>query len=266
LSTDRFRRFAAAAAIGLTAGCIQQQRIAPGAREVIVHAVLDVGVVRQHVIVQQTYGSIETQFAVEGAVVTLQLPGGRVVTAAEVRDSTVASPRFLQSRITTVYRFSLDSLGVVLEPGGAYHLRVAVPDGRVVTGTTTLPGAQRNTAFDSTTGFDRARDTLSMAWARVPGARSYEVFIRGPVTAFSRFSDTAVAIVGWSFQDEDHTQAFAPNATHQVIVNAVDRNYYDYYRRGSDLFSGAGLISHLDGGLGVFGSIVRIKSRTVFVK
>jgi hypothetical protein len=41
----------------------------------------------------------------------------------------------------------------------------------------------------------------------------------------------------------------------EVLVSAVDMNYYDYYRAQSDPFAGAAP-SHLVGAIGVFGAVV----------
>ena len=46
-------------------------------------------------------------------------------------------------------------------------------------------------------------------------------------------------------------------ASVDVMVSAVDANYYDYYRSQSDPFAGAAP-SHLTGATGVFGSLAPI--------
>ena len=49
-------------------------------------------------------------------------------------------------------------------------------------------------------------------------------------------------------------------------MSAVDSNYYDYYSRSADFFTGVGPVNHLSGGVGVFGSIVELKVRNVAVR
>ena len=46
----------------------------------------------------------------------------------------------------------------------------------------------------------------------------------------------------------------------------VDENYFDYYRRVSDFSTATGLVMHLAGGIGVFGSVVTLATRTIVVK
>ena len=59
---------------------------------------------------------------------------------------------------------------------------------------------------------------------------------------------------------------FERRLPHQLAVIAVDENYFDYYHRTSDLFTSRGLVMHLDGGIGVFGSVVTVATRTIVVK
>ena len=63
-----------------------------------------------------------------------------------------------------------------------------------------------------------------------------------------------------------NTVAFASGRTHQLAVIAVDENYFDYYRGTSDFSTATGLVMHLDGGIGVFGSVVTVATRTIVVK
>jgi hypothetical protein len=49
-------------------------------------------------------------------------------------------------------------------------------------------------------------------------------------------------------------------------VIAVDENYFDYYGRTSDLLAARGLVMHLEGGIGVFGSVVTVATQTIVVK
>lgn len=260
------RRLATAVSLACAAACVEQTGVEPSVNVIIVHAILDAAAVDQYVIVQQSNGSISSQAQVKGAVVTLALPDGTVLTADQTLDSLTATPRYDQPRITVVYRFALGGLGVALVPGGTYRLRVATPDGQIVTGNTTLPTVAPDTASGPSLPFDHTRDTLSMSWARVPGARSYEVLVRAPTTSFTMFVDTSVVLGGLVRSIDGDAPEFVAGATQQVVVHAVDANYYDYYRRSSDFFTESGLISHLSGGLGLFGSIVPINSRTVIVR
>jgi hypothetical protein len=78
--------------------------------------------------------------------------------------------------------------------------------------------------------------------------------------------DTSVALPG-TLQDLDSgDDVFEPRLTHLLAVVAVDENYFDYYHRTSDFTSATGLVMHLDGGIGVFGSVVTVATRTIVVK
>jgi len=232
----------------------------------VIHAVLDAGARDQYVVVQTTTGALNQQKEVAAADVVITTPDGRALRADEVRDSLVyTTMRFITPQVGTVYRISLDKYGVALVAGGTYSLRVRLPDGREVTGHTTMPPTSQSPPINSSITFDRARDTLRLAWPASAGARVYEVFIASSRSAFTAFADTSIALPGTA-QTSSGAFAFIPGTTSQLVVSAVDDNYYDYYRRGSDPFSGGGIESHLVGGIGVFGSIVPIVRSTVIVR
>jgi len=46
----------------------------------------------------------------------------------------------------------------------------------------------------------------------------------------------------------------------------VDENYFDHDHRTSDFTTTTGLVMHLDGGIGVFGSVVTLATRTIAVQ
>jgi hypothetical protein len=263
LGTDGVRFLAALFALGGTA-CVDQVNFTPTAKELVVHAVLDATSRDQYVVVQAANGALRDESPVAGAIVTITTPDGRRLTADEVHDSTLFGVTAGMPRVTTAYRISLDRAGVALTPGGTYLLRVVVPDGREVTGATTIPNASPNSAAPTAMTLDRSRDTLRLDWARVNGASAYEVFVSSSRTRSAVFTDTSVALLARA-QNNDGASVFVAGAN-TVVVSAVDQNYYDYFRHASDPYTGTGVISHLSGGLGVFGSIVPIASRSVTVR
>lgn len=252
----RIRHLARCASVLGAAGCVDQVPTSPTANALIVQAVLDLGARDQYVVIQSTTGTIDQQRPVTGAVVTITTPDGRGLLAEETRDSTRYLTRSDMPRVTTVYRVSLDRYGIDLVPGGTYRLHVTTPDGRGVSGTTKIPTAILDTA-PATQTID-PRDTIRVSVPRFAGASAYEVYASWRSRA-AFFNDTAVTLPappGGGF-------IVTPRV---VVVSAVDQNYYDYFRRSSDPWTGSGLISHLDGAIGVFGSIVPVMRLQIIVQ
>lgn len=261
----RFRRFLAVSVIASAWGCVDQNPVAPDAHAIVVHAVLDASAHDQIVIVQTTDGRLPTQRVVSGAAVVILTPDGRVLTADEVVDSLYGVGAGNPPPIKSYYRISLDKYGVALVPGSTYRLRITLPDGRAVTGSTTIPSVMASANLNVPASLSSA-DSLPLAWPRVAGASAYDVSVslHGSLV-FEAFTDTSI-VLSTRTQTSNGGRAFYAGNTHEIVVSAVDANFYDYYRRSSDLFTGSGPISRLDGAVGVFGSIVPIGSGTVTVK
>lgn len=243
--------------------CVDQEPYSPSANTFVVHAVLDASSRDQYVVLQSTRGSLPTQRTVSGASVVITAPDGRALTAEEVQDTARFGVTGGAPPATTVYRISLDRYGTALVAGGRYLLRITMLDGRIVTGATTIPRATPNTAVPDTLRIDRVRDTVRLAWAHVPGAKAYDVLISAPRVQSGFFADTSIALPGGA--QDPNGALFFRDMTHSLVVSAVDDNYYDYFRRTSDPFTGAGLITTLNGAVGVFGSMVPIVRRTIVV-
>ena len=106
-----------------------------------------------------------------------------------------------------------------------------------------------------------------MQWSRVAGARSYQVFVRSTAGSYGLFAaDTSVTLPGNVQRLDNGEDVFERRLTHQLAVVAVDENYFDYYHRTSDVLTTTGLVMHLDGGIGVFGSVVTVATRTIVVQ
>lgn len=247
------------------AACVEQNPVSPNANAVVVHAVLDASANNQYVVVQTTDGRIISQKAVGGASVTILTPDGRSLAADEVRDSTFIPRTSDEPPIATYYRISLDRFGVALLSGSTYRLHITLPDGREVTGATTIPAFTPRAVLGLPQTLARSTESLTLAWPRVVGASAYDVTVSSSKTTYEVFSDTSIVLPGTT-RTPNGTLAFNPGLTHQVVVSAVDANYYDYYRRSSDILTGAGPIIHLTGAVGVFGSIVPLGSGTLMVR
>jgi hypothetical protein len=192
-----------------------------------------------------------------GALVTLTTPGGATLTAVE---DIVAFDRG-----AGIYRFALP--GDALVRGAAYRLSVQTAKGEALSAETTIPDGVAVTATGLRT-FDRSRDTVVVEWAAVAGARSYLVRIETPYGPRSFFTDeTRVRLPGdlRNVDLDDLPRVFIPGFPQAVTISAVDANFYDWYRTHNDAFSGAGVINRVSGGIGVFGSLVRLRFEDLHV-
>ena len=102
----------------------------------------------------------------------------------------------------------------------------------------------------------------------MPNARSYAVRIESPFGPFFLFTDSpAIRLTGdlRNLFAGELQRVFIPGFRQDMIIAAVDSNFYDYYRTNNDPFTGAGIISRVNGGLGLFGSMVSINTGTISV-
>jgi hypothetical protein len=262
------RRSLALTAIVFAAGCVDKTTLAPTASLTVVHAVLDAGSMEQLVVVQTTSGAQRATSDVSGARVSIVTPNN-VWVAREQKDSValgIAANHQPVYRVNTVYHISLAAIGDSVIPGARYTLAITLPDGATVTGSTTVPDvAAIKTTGDAATPFDIDRDSITLSWPHVRGARGYEVQVHSEFGRYASFADTTITLKGTT-QSSQGDDAFIPGFTNQLVVAAVDTNYFDYYRRGADPFSGATVVTHLTGAAGVFGSIVELRRVNLAVR
>jgi hypothetical protein len=199
-----------------------------------------------------------------GALVTLQGPSGELYLARE--DNTTR----IDGKGQGIYRFALP--GSALQRNAPYHLTVQTTAGATLTAETSVPGG--TAAQDPAPGvlpdslFDRSRDTMDLRWTAVPGARSYFVRVETPYGPLSFFTESTFVRLPGMLRNTDVTslpRVFVPGFPQTVTVSAVDSNYYDWYRTRNDPISGEGLLNRVKGGIGVFGSLVRIRLEEVHV-
>jgi hypothetical protein len=187
-----------------------------------------------------------------GALVRLVSPAADTLLARE--DNTVRGDGKGQG----IYRVALR--GSDLQRGATYRLLVQTTKGETLTAETTVPAGDADTLRD-TRSFDRSRDTLLISWADAVGARAYFVRIETPFGPRSFFtSGTSVRLTGdlRNTDVDELPRVFFPGFPQAVTVSAVDSNYYDWYRSSNNTLTGAGLIDRVEGGLGLFGSLVRL--------
>jgi hypothetical protein len=228
---------------------------------IVVHAVLNAAERTQHVVVQRTANGANYGVAVSGASVTLAAPDGTVISGVEAvngsdADQTVASGQ----------RYDLATGW--LAPGASYRLRVVMPDGETVEGISAIPAAAPATDVTQRS-LERERDTLRLAWQRIAGARAYELRVAPRIDSYMGapsyvvFADTSIELPGSATYRGN--PVFFPGVEYDLVVSAVDTNYYEYYSHDTDALTGTTLPASLDGAYGVFGALVPIRRLGVTV-
>jgi hypothetical protein len=266
----RGRTLLALLIVGVVAGCeIEKVGIPRTESRVALHSVLSASASSQVVLLERTRnGSIQMfappfdladpivsdqGVAETGAIVRLTTPGGQTLTAVE--DKLVRDDRKGEG----IYRFALP--GATLERSGTYRLSVVTTGGSTLAAETSVPSGVAAAVADSRI-FDRGRDTVVIEWPATPGARSYFVRIETPFGPRSFFTDETRLRLTGELRNVDLDalpRVFIPGFPQAVTVSAVDSNYYDWYRTHNDALSGTGLINRVRGGIGVFGSLVRLR-------
>lgn len=257
------------AALLLTACEFEKVEIPRPEQRVAMHGVLSASAPTQVVLLERTRNGSVSQFAPPfdlgdpvvsdagiaemGAFVTLTTPSGQTLIARE--DNTTRG----DGKGGGIYRFALP--GDSLARSGTYRLSVRTIQGEVLTAETSVPAGVAATVAEQRV-FDRARDTVVIEWPAAPRARSYFVRIETPFGPRSFFTDsTRVRLTGdlRNIEIAGIPHVFIPGFPQAVTVSAVDSNYYDWYRTHNDVISGSGLINRVSGGIGVFGSLVRLR-------
>jgi len=276
---SRSRLLAALLPLGATAVACQlaEVTVAPGKRVVVVQAVISRTDSLQFVAVEYSQtGEAAAEPAlssplveplrlpISGAKVTIQHQGAGPC-AGQVDTLLEGLPRGSIPGHRGVY------VGPICppQPGEVLALRVETPAGEVVTGSTTVPGAARRQtlagAWDPAAGywvFNRRSDTLKVRLTPRTGvALQIEARNRADPDqlALFAFADTLALDFPGNlvnpFQGDRGASVFRAGRYYSLGVALADRNYYDFVRSRSDPFTGRGFINHLDGGIGVFGSV-----------
>lgn len=273
-----WRRAAAVLSLGaLVAACeLAEVTVAPGKRVVVVQSVISRAAQVQFVVVEYSQtGESPSGFdgRVLGSAVRSPISGATVTISHR-------GPGLCAGHVDTLlerapWDSTLNSAGVYWapicppEPGEVLDLKVQTPAGEVVTGSTTVPGAagRRTSAGRWVPGaaswvFDRRRDTLEIhvsprfgvalqIEARLEADRSRLAFFALADTMDLRLPGNVVN----PFEGDQGATVFRAGRSYVLAVALADRNYYDFVRSRSDPFTGRGFINHLNGGIGVFGSV-----------
>jgi len=258
----------------LLAGCeLTEVTIPEGVPTVIVQAVLSARRPDQFVVVERSLvgapvaGSSEQRIPpgeprdpITGATVILTHEGP---SACAGRADTLRPP----SPTSGVYR---TAQVCALEPGDRVSLRVVTPEGDVVTGSTVIPGARMVSVRLATESaqegqiidLDRLRDTIRIAVDPIL-ARALQVEVRWRSEPDSLVFYVPTDTLGIAipadlynpFAGDSGQAVFEVGREYALGVAVTDTNYYDFVRSRSDPFTGRGFLNHLEGGVGVFGSV-----------
>ena len=266
----------AALAAGMLAatGCeIAEVTVAPPAPAVVVHAVLNPDALEQVILVE---ASLTGRVAINdnrdfNPLDPIRTAGGDPIANADVRlltGSDTAGVRATETRIGTrgTGRYVVPRAMLAVQPGQSYRLRIRTSAGQLVTGATRVPGAppgwRAGALAVRTSNFLRDRDTLRLEWPAVEAARTYAVRVESPYGPWALFSDsTRFALDGRlrNFLAPGLPSVFLPGFRQTGSIVAVDRNFYDYNRSGNNPFGGTGLISSVQGGIGLFASVLELQ-------
>ncbi len=292
------RALVAAAVTVLTAACEFGEIAVPkGEPIVIVQAIMRPDIARQWVLVEQTLsGAVvvdSNSIEIPGDAPLLPVSGATVVVVnrTDLNDPCGATTFNENPGVPDVTVAS----GVYWSPAGCpamnagdtLELRVTTTDGAVVRGLTEVPGATAlvlRVASDSvvmpgpTLELNRDVDTLK-AIAEVVAGRALQLEVRRPdVTGTSTpgfwfvVDSTAMTVPG-DLPDivtallhdtagipDEFLPVFAAGRYYSVTVALGDSRFFDFVRSGNIPPSGRGFINHLEGGIGVFGSVVAATS------
>lgn len=266
---------------GLAACEIADVTVASPRAAVVVHAVLNPDANEQVILVESALtGRVDIDDTVKfDPLDPIRSAGGEPLSNASVRlltDADTAGVAAVETRVRGrgTGRYVVPRATLAIVPGRRYRLRIRTASGDTVSGETRVPSAgttwtpgSGSTAVPVT--LSRSTDTLRLNWAPSPDARTYGIRVETPNGPFLLFSDsTTFSLAGTlrNFLADALPSVWYPGFVQPVSVVAVDRNSYDYNRSGNDPFGGSGLISSVQGGLGLFGSVVPILRRDVTVR
>jgi hypothetical protein len=258
------------ATVLVTAACeLDKVAIPRTSSQIALHSVLSASASTQVVLLERTRNGSVRMFAPpfdledpivsdEGvaesrAIVNLTTPDGRTLFAVE--DAVVRSDRKGEG----IYRFSLP--GAALVQGGVYRLTVLTEKNEELTAETVIPSGAAALVADER-AFDRARDTVSLEWPGSASARAYFVRVETPFGPRQFFTQNTRVRLPGELRNVDLKvlpHVFIPGFPQAITVSAVDSNYYDWYRTHNDALSATGLVNRVRGGIGVFGSLVRVR-------
>lgn len=261
--------------VGLTSCEIGKVAVAPTQPQLVVHAVLNPAAPSQLILLERTLsGAVpveDTPFNQSDPIVS---GGGIPVSDALVEIIDSAGTVFPASEDRKVFGGSLGagvyhaSMPNGLRAGSRYQLHIRTPDGEEVTGFTRVPRPDLGSTSIFTRTFNRDHDSLLVEWRPGSAVRAYTLRIETPFGPFLLFTDSLRFNLSGQLRNffaMDLPRVFIPGFSQDLVVAAVDSNFYDYYRTTNDPFTGSGIISRLQGAVGLFGSVFVMNRGTLNV-
>jgi hypothetical protein len=270
---------AVVASLVVVAGCELADIVAPDLESrAVVHAVLNPLATQQIVLVEKTLRSSQS---FGGQTPTRDpINDARVVVYGPRQDSAVAVPDGANAGVYRMPSVTITdgSAGTALpnvlriRPGERYRLRVETSLG-VVTGETLVPGGGPVDATRRTFNVDR--DTLRVSLSAVRSAAGFLLRHETRTTVEERYRTTVdaalvlpLAIAPGDPDEQEWSFSFArgrilPGLAQNFVVIAVDSNYFRYYVAGFDPFGDDTRGNSLTGGVGMFGSVAPVMSKTL---
>ncbi len=244
---------------------------------IVVHAVLNTSATNQVVLLERSLnGAVTIPDTVFDPADPIVSAGGVPITGAniEISDSSGRVSHGIEDRVGTgsasrgtgVYRVPIS--GSTLVSGMRYQLHVFTPEGDEATAFARVPRADVRSTGALTRTFNRDHDALNVEWTRATSTRTYAVRVESPFGPFFLFTDSTRIHLDGDLRNlfaGDLQHVFIPGFRQDVLVAAVDSNFYDYYRTNNDPFTGSGIINRITGGIGLFGAIVPLTSGTISV-
>ena len=283
-------RLAIVAALGglLTACTLQEVTVALPQDVVVAEVILRAGATTQLAWLHRTRGSVNDSTVVPGAVVEVRADDGSVLPFFAIPDTACFIPRNDVPVGSHGSCYSSRVNAMQIQPGRTYRLAVTLPDGRRLSGVTTVPGDFRLLRPTASICSVPEFTTLEVRWTASANAWVYanESSMRGLQAALRPFNlrvnDEPLRLLGLSISgadttivfpaqfgifdrfDDDLTAALAflqkgmpRGVITDVGIAAADRNYVNWERGGNFNPSGLVRVPSVQGdGTGVFGSLV----------
>jgi hypothetical protein len=159
-------------------------------------------------------------------------------------------------------------VGGLLRLGTRYQLHIRTQEGEDVTAFTRIPAPEVTTTGGLTRTVNRDHDTVSVSWSPAEQTRAYAMRVESPFGPFFLFTDSLHVRLTGELRNlfaGELQHVLVPGFHEDMLIAAVDSNFFDYYRTNNDPFTGTGIISRINGGIGLFGSLVTLTNGTLTV-